>query len=199
MTRQAERTALQIGQVRLRFEKQHLRPAREFYQAELGELGRENRKGWAIPKTGCPFHESRSKTSFAVNLRSGGFYCHGCGASGGDIIDFLMLRDSISFKEACQQLGCWDEDAKPVKVRPGPPVRYLVLDFNIDGIEYREEVRDEPRTELQLDRRFNAAAQDRLAELRHGDAERFEGEEETQWGILAASWQLIQMEVARGD
>jgi hypothetical protein len=65
----------------------------------------------------------------------------------------------------------------------------------IDGTRYSSEVRDEPRTDLQRTRRFFHGAAERLQELREGASETFEGEEEAQWGILSASWELIQMEV----
>lgn len=179
-----------------RFRRDELPPPTLFYPAELGKFSRPNRKGWCLAN--CPFHNSKSGKSFAINIETGGFRCWGCDARGGDIVDFLRRRYGLSFKEACQQLGCWDEDGQPVVVRPGPLVRYLVLHFSNDGNQFREQVRDEPTTELQLDRRLHAAAADRLAEIRKGDAEVFDGEEETQWGILATSWEVIRMEVDDG-
>lgn len=89
-----------------RFRKELLPPAAQFYASELGKLGRPSR-GWA--RGNCPFHESKSGISFAVNLDSGGFYCFGCGAKGGDVISFLMLRESISFRRACEILGAWTD------------------------------------------------------------------------------------------
>jgi hypothetical protein len=177
-----------------RFRKDLLPPTRDFYESELGKLTGPNGKGWALGN--CPSHKSKSGKSFSVNVDSGAFHCWGCDARGSDIIDFIRLRDGLSFKEACRQLGCWDEAGKPVKVRPGPLVHHLVIDFTIDGVEYQSDlVRDEPTTELQLDRWFHAAAADRLAQIRDRDAEKFEGEQEVQWGILATSWELIRMEV----
>jgi hypothetical protein len=184
-----------------RFRKDLLPPARSFYERELGELRRPAR-GWASPKAGCPFHDSESKTSFSVNLDTGGFYCFGCGAKGGDVVAFVMLRDKVDFKTAAKSQGAWDDGGLQigaVVVRsPALLVPYLALDFSVDGIEYHSEaIRDEPTTELQQTRRFYAQAKDRLDQIRNGDAEEFEGEEEAQWGILAASWELIQMEVGR--
>lgn len=92
-----------------RFRKDRLPPARTFYEAELGELRREDSRGWAKPKAGCPFHESESKTSFAVNLRTGAYHCFGCEASGGDVVSFLMRRYSLTFRAAAQRLGAWDD------------------------------------------------------------------------------------------
>jgi hypothetical protein len=171
-----------------------LPPAKSFYEKELGKLSRPSR-GWA--KANCCFHRSKSRTSFSVNLDSGAFYCHGCGAKGGDIVSFLRQRDGLGFKEACQQLGCWDEDGqqRTGKVHPGRLVPYLVIRFIIDSVEYHAEVNDEPKSEVQLLRSFHADASDRLTEIYHGAAEQFDGEEEVQWGVLASSWQLIQAEL----
>jgi hypothetical protein len=108
------------------------------------------------------------------------------------VIAFIRLRDGLTFREACERLGAWDESGKPIKVRPGLLVRYLVMEFVIDGIEYRVPVPDEPRTELHWLRRFHAAAHDRLIEIGDGAGD---GEEEVEWGILASSWELIQMEL----
>jgi hypothetical protein len=191
MSTQAEvQQPLRVGRVVHHFRKDRLPTARSFYEFELGKLTRPNHKGWALAR--CPFHESKSGKSFAVNFESGGFFCFGCGAKGGDIVSFVRLRDGLTFREACERLGAWDESGKPIKVRPGPLVRYLVMEFVIDGIEYRRSVPDEPRTELQWLRRFHATAHDRLIEIRNGNDEE---EEEIEWGILASSWELIQEEL----
>jgi hypothetical protein len=178
------------------FRKELLPQARAFYEPEIGRLSRPNSKGWSLGN--CPFHKSKSQKSFGVSLDSGAFFCHGCHAKGGDIVSFLRQRDGLSFKEACQRLGCWAENGKPKKVRPGPLLRYLWMDFTIDDIEYHAEVPDEPKTELEWLRRSYAEAADRLGEIHRGDSEKFEGEEEVQWGILASSWELIQMEGGDG-
>jgi hypothetical protein len=89
----------------------------------------------------------------------------------------------------------WREAVKPGKPIPHRLVPYLRMDFVIDGFPYHAELPDEPRTELQQARTFYAAAEDRLTELHGGETEKFEGEEEVQWGILASSWELIQMEL----
>ena len=135
--------------------------------------------------------------SFSVNLANGGFYCHGCAVKGGDMVVFLRLRYGLSFKDACKQLGAWDEDGKTSsKPRLGPLARYLVMDFVIDGIEHHAAIEDEPRNELQRLRRFHAEAKDRLHEIHDGCGEQFDGEEEVQSGILATSSELIRMEMA---
>ena len=179
------------------FDKSLLPSPRTFYEAAIGRLTRANSKGWSLGN--CVFHASKSKKSFSVNIRSGAFHCFGCDASGGGVVVFVMRRDGLNFKQACRRLGCWEENGKPVKPRPGPQVRYLVMDFAVDGVEYRAEVRDEPKTELERLRWSYAEAADRLAEIRNGATEKFEGEAEVQWGILADNWELIQMEAADGQ
>jgi hypothetical protein len=176
-----------------RFRKELLPPARTFYEQALGRLTRRNSKGWALAN--CPFHKSQSGKSFSVHLDRGSFVCFGCGVRGSDILAFLRLHDRLTFRQACQRLGCWNESAKPSKPRPGPLVRYLVMDFVIDGVQYFAEIMDEPKNELQLLRRLHAEARDRLHEINEGGAEKFEGEEESQWSILADSRELIQTEV----
>lgn len=50
----------------------------------------------------CPFHSGDRQPSLKVYDRD--FHCHSCGAHG-DIFDFVMRMDDISFKEAYQSLG----------------------------------------------------------------------------------------------
>ncbi len=175
------------------FDKSLLPSFRPVYEAACGKLTRPNSKGWALGN--CPFHKSKSRKSFGVNVNSGGFFCHGCGRKG-DLVGFVMQRDGLTFKQVCERLGCWQENGKHIKPRAGPQVRDLVMDFIINGIEYRAEILDEPKTELERLRRFHAEAADRLDEIHRGDSEKFEGEAEVQWNILADSWELIQMEAS---
>lgn len=176
------------------FHRELLPAPRPFYEGELGELRRSSRN-WYRPKGGCPFHPSKSKTSFSVNIETGGFHCFACGASGGDLVDFVRLRDGCGFKTACQSLGCWDDTA-PVRKLQGRKVPYLVMDYVIDGVAYRAEVPDVPRTESALHHRLYHDAAERLKEIHEGGPEKFEGEEDTQWGIMASALELIQMEAA---
>jgi len=160
------------------FRRESRPPARAFYARELGKLGRPNGKGWAMAR--CPFHKSESGRSFSINVDSGGFHCFGCDAKGGDVISFLMLLEGYDFKTACKVLGCWDEDGSPRR-RGQILERYLVWDYCIDGVQYRAEVRDEPRNYTDKIRRFYHEASDRLMELSHGDSEEYPGESETCW------------------
>lgn len=87
-----------------RFDRAALPVPRIFYERELGELRRPSR-GWASPKAGCPFHVSKSKTSFRLNLESGAFRCFGCGAKGGDVLSFARLRYHLDFRQAAGYVG----------------------------------------------------------------------------------------------
>lgn len=54
----------------------------------------------------CPFHEDH-KPSLSLNLQTGGFFCFGCQARGGDIIDFHRRRYRLNFIETVNFFGAW--------------------------------------------------------------------------------------------
>jgi len=54
----------------------------------------------------CPFHQDR-KPSLRVRLDTGGFRCMVCGAHGGDVLAFHMLRHGLRFVDAARALGTW--------------------------------------------------------------------------------------------
>jgi len=51
----------------------------------------------------CPFHKEKSP-SFTVNDEKGFYHCFGCGKHG-NIINFLMETEGLSFPEAVEQLA----------------------------------------------------------------------------------------------
>jgi DNA primase len=51
----------------------------------------------------CPFHEERTP-SFSVNPTEKLYYCFGCGA-GGNLIGFVMAKESLGFPEAVEYLA----------------------------------------------------------------------------------------------
>lgn len=54
-------------------------------------------------KACCPFHAEKT-ASFTINDTKGFYHCFGCGAHG-NVIDFLMRHDNLSFMEAVEQLA----------------------------------------------------------------------------------------------
>ena len=48
----------------------------------------------------CPFHEEKTP-SFYVHPERRVFHCYGCGA-GGDLFEFLMRHDNLTFREAAE-------------------------------------------------------------------------------------------------
>ena len=54
-------------------------------------------------KACCPFHKEKTP-SFTVSSEKGLYYCFGC-QEGGDIFDFLMKIESLSFNEAVRKLA----------------------------------------------------------------------------------------------
>lgn len=67
-------------------------------------LGIELRRSGKSWRGSCPFHESKSGTSFTVSPDKGLFHCFGCGASG-DTIDLLRRVRGVSFPEAVRELA----------------------------------------------------------------------------------------------
>ncbi len=76
------------------------------------------------------------------------------------MLDFVWLRHGLDFKNAKSYLGI--DDSTPQPAVEMVPVRWLALDFKIDGASYRAAVRDEPETYRQMIRRFYCDARDRL-------------------------------------
>jgi DNA primase len=80
-------------------------PSAQFYHNSLPQMpARVITQGW-VDGGLCPFHDDHRKGNFRVNLSSGGFRCFSCGAHGGDIIAYIMLRDSLEFREALRYLA----------------------------------------------------------------------------------------------
>lgn len=54
----------------------------------------------------CPFH-SDTNPSLRVRIDNGAFRCMSCGAHGGDVLAFHMLRHGLRFVDAARELGAW--------------------------------------------------------------------------------------------
>lgn len=55
----------------------------------------------------CPFHDDHHP-SLRIKINTGGFLCMACGARGGDVLAFHMLRYGLRFIEAARELGALD-------------------------------------------------------------------------------------------
>jgi hypothetical protein len=184
------------------FRPELLEPPQNFYARELGILSRPNRRGWA--SSACPFHKSinhrgrKKSTPFAVRFDSGAFSCLDptCIASGkanrkGDIVDFVRLRDGLSFKDAAQRLGAWDEAPSPETVR-----QQEAQDRDRKKRKLAEEMAEDERhhklmdirDDLHLFIRFQREACDRLNELNAGADPIIDNEADREWEILALAF-----------
>lgn len=72
-------------------------------EAVVGDYVALKRAGGGNLKGLCPFHDEKSP-SFTVSVTRGFYHCFGCG-EGGDVFDFLMKIDQLSFVEALQKLA----------------------------------------------------------------------------------------------
>jgi len=86
-----------------RFQRERLPDAHGYYLNELGRL--YGHKAWRSAL--CPLHDD-SQPSLSVNIETGGFKCHGCGAHGGDVLAFHQRRYGLGFRDAAQALGAWE-------------------------------------------------------------------------------------------
>jgi DNA primase len=75
------------------------------------------REGTGTYRALCPFHQEHTP-SFWIDARGDSsdhhFYCFGCGGHG-DVLTFVMERESCSFQEACERLS---SRARPPVVEP---------------------------------------------------------------------------------
>ena len=68
----------------------------------LGRYGIEVRKQGAKPMALCPFHDDHNP-SLSIDPVQNVWHCFGCG-KGGSVIDFVMEKEGIDFKEAADRL-----------------------------------------------------------------------------------------------
>lgn len=180
-------------QCKFSFRRELLPPARSFYEKELGKLSRPSR-GWVRGR--CPFHQSKSGLSFSMNLDSGGFYCHGCQVKGGDLVDFVKLRDRVDFRRAAQLLGAWREEdlseaeRRDLQRQKLERERSLLRSAIADASAHRTKI--EARDHLHCLERIYKEANVRLTQLSRGDPEQFDGERESCWELMANSLPLIR-------
>ncbi|MHA1575144.1 MAG: CHC2 zinc finger domain-containing protein [Alphaproteobacteria bacterium] len=51
----------------------------------------------------CCFHLEKHP-SLSLNLRTGQFFCHSCGAKGGDVISFIKQKYNLNFIESVKKI-----------------------------------------------------------------------------------------------
>jgi hypothetical protein len=76
----------------------------------------------------CPFHEDTAP-SLSINLKSGVFYCHGCGVKG-DVFNFYQKRHGCDFKGALAGLAQFAGVEEPPQSRGKIVATYDYLDSN---------------------------------------------------------------------
>lgn len=169
------------------FQRELLPTARAFYERQGLRLARPNSKHWAMAQGQPACHKSKSGKSFSVNLDSGGFFCHGCKASGGDIIAYVALRDHLSQKQAAIKLGCYNESPSPEDVR-----RWAEQARERDRERQAEEFRQSEqrrwrlklRDEVHTAARIQIEASARLTGLSRGASPCTADEEEACWAVM---------------
>jgi DNA primase len=75
----------------------------DFYISEGHVIDTRNNSKWRLGGL-CPFHTDKKTGSFYINLENGAFCCFSCNSKGGDLISFVQMKYSLSFKEAIQKL-----------------------------------------------------------------------------------------------
>ena len=88
---------------RFPFNRDRLPQPAEFYAGEgINLLG-----SGAWRSALCPFHKDKNP-SLRVFFDTGAFRCMVCGAKGGDVLAFYMLRHGLRFIDAAKALGAWE-------------------------------------------------------------------------------------------
>jgi hypothetical protein len=92
-----------------------------YFEGIFGRL-RFNATGWA--QVCCCFHGPDVNPSLSL-YRNGGFSCFACGAKGGDVLEFELLRTGRDRRAIAQDWGAWSgkpifEQPRPAWVRPAP-------------------------------------------------------------------------------
>ena len=87
---------------RRKFDRSLLPTPASYYSKEFQKL--KIKSEWV--KINCCFHND-SVPSLSINMVTGHFRCFACGAKGGDVLDFHMLRYKLSFPDAVTYFGAW--------------------------------------------------------------------------------------------
>lgn len=85
------------------YRRERLPDPANYYRKHLDRI--RVRGEWADAR--CPFHED-AHASLSVSLSHGGYLCHACGASGGDVLDFHRRLAGMGFIDAAKALDAWE-------------------------------------------------------------------------------------------
>ena len=126
-----------------------------FYRENVERYRRYGSKARAA----CPFHPSSHRgrfrsTPLSIDLNRGLWHCFRCDA-GGDIIEFVKLRDGVDFITAAKSLGAWrplsqveaqvywrDRNANQARRRRKDDDFYEWLELLLKEMEIYESLRD---------------------------------------------------------
>ena len=86
-----------------KFNRSNLLSPESFWEAHGITL--KAKKGWVMAK--CIFHDD-THASLGINAESGGFFCHACGAKGGDVLAAHQLITGCDFVTSAKALGAWE-------------------------------------------------------------------------------------------
>ncbi|MFV0458485.1 MAG: DNA primase [Actinomycetales bacterium] len=100
--------------------------------------------GVGVLKGLCPFHDERTP-SFNVRPQVGRYHCFGCG-EGGDVLDFIMKIDQLTFTEAVERLAAkagvtlrYEDGSGPDRAEYGR--RQRLIDANAEAeVYFREQL-----------------------------------------------------------
>lgn len=83
-----------------------LLPSPLAFWASHGVVTKTSSGVWRMAK--CPFHDD-AHASLGINTETGGFFCHACGAKGGDVLAAHRLLTGKDFVAAAKDLDAWEE------------------------------------------------------------------------------------------
>ncbi len=74
-----------------------------FYLGECGEFPyRQDGREWKVAGL-CPMHADHKPGSFYINVTTGAFKCHSCGA-GGNAVTFVIGKYGVNVKDAIRHI-----------------------------------------------------------------------------------------------
>lgn len=117
----------------------------------------------------CPFHDERTP-SFTIRPAVGAYHCFGCG-EGGDVIEFVMKVEHLSFTEAVERLAAkiglelrYEDGPRPAQESTGRRMRLIEAHRAAEEF-YAEQLRGpdaRPARDFLRSRDFDGAAADRF-------------------------------------